>query len=68
MKNRFDASPESLAFERSGKFGGLHEVRESEIARRAEVIYRAINDEHVRDAFGIQRSQQIAADEACSAG
>ncbi len=68
MKDCFDSIGKRFALDGAGEISRLHEVRELEIAEVAKVIAAPIDYQDVGEALGIQRSQQVAADEACAAG
>ena len=68
MKDCFDSIGQRFALDGAGELRGLHKVRESQIIKVAKVVAAAIDYEDVGDALGIQRAEQVAADEACAAG
>src|ERR1700719_3755217 len=68
MKDCLDSIGQRFALDGAGELRRLHEVRESQIIKVAKVITAAIDHQDVGDALGIQRADQVAADEACTAG
>src|ERR1700691_126748 len=68
MKDCFDSIGQQLALDGARELPRLHEIREPQIAKVAEVVAKAIHHDHVGDALGIQRAEQVTADEACTAG
>ena len=68
MKDCFDSIGQRFALDGANELVGLHEVGEPQITEVAEVIAAAIDYEDVGDALGVQRAEQVAADESCTAG
>src|SRR5580704_73843 len=67
MKDCFDSVGKRFALDCASKLVGLHEVREPQIIKVAKVVAAAIDYDDIGDAPGVQRAQQVAADEACTA-